>query len=1094
MAQTTLPHVPEIERYTIEDGLSQTRVNLNFIDSRGFLWIGTTDGLNRYDGYIFNVYRHMPLDSQSISNNYIHAIDEDNKGNLWIATNSGLNRFDPHTDKFSNYNRIWEDSLGINTIIKSVYCANNGIIWVLTDGSLVKMDAEKLNFQVFDYLSNQQESNFPQDANTGIVMDRNNILWFGTDQGLYSFDREKEKFRKYSHDRTNPYSLSNNKVLSVYEDRNGELWAGTAKGLNKFDRLNKRFKSYSLFPDKIDPGRMDGIHSIYEDHEGKFWLAGNEGLFLFDKRSGETRLYNQFLEGNIKKEINYLNSVICDQSNILWLGGLQGLVKMDLKPRKFELYNSSEGSFPKLSGTNISAIFKEEPGYLWIGYWRGGVDKIKLNEGKLIHFSGDDHLRNQNIRSLFKDSRNRIWIGTARGINMILPGENKIKKFEEVFTSAPENILNERSIYAFIEDEDENIWIATDKGLYEVRSDTREIYAFNRISDTHGETLIGRVHAITKDLNDNIWLGTEKGLILYERKLQIFQKIMMEEKYDWLDISPVYALCLGRNGSIWMGTSYGLSMYKPSENEFMHYAEKDGLANSFVYAIEEDLNSNIWVSTNQGLSKFNPLTKKFRNYSRNEGLQAYEFNKGASFVTSDGKMFFGGVSGLNCFDPDEIYDNAIIPDIAITDFLVISPSGIFDIPVGKHTSLVKIRHNQSFTIGFSALDFTNPERNRFQYSLEELEKPGNWMSLGEQHFVTISNLPSGEYVFRVKGSNNDGRWSPAGASLRILVEAPFWKTRLAYIIYFSLLMLLFYLIIQYRTNTLRKTNRILRERENTAKEVAKQKDLLSKRNKNIEDSLKYAHRIQSAMLNTPKIFKKYLPESFILHKPKDIVSGDFYWISQQGEKVYVAAVDCTGHGVPGAFMSVIGFELFRKIVNAQNLKDPGEVLDALNDNFQEIFGIENDISLRDGMDLAFCEIEKKKMRLKYAGAFNPLYLIRDNKLMEVKGDRMSIGADNDPRILNAVEKKFTSHTIDLQESDMIYLFSDGYADQFGGPEGKKFKYRRFRHLLLTVHQLPMEKQKEFLNESIEDWRGEIDQIDDILVIGIKADFYKKKEK
>lgn len=1080
-------HVPDIKQFTIEDGLSQTRVNVNFIDSRGFLWIGTSDGLNRYDGYTFGVFRHQPLDSLSISNNFIHSIDEDKKGNIWIGTNSGLNRFDPHTGKFLDYNLIWEDSLGIDNKIKSVFCEGNGTIWILTDGFLVKMQSDPTHFKVFNFFSGK-ETNFPDDANTGIVKDRNGMLWFGTDNGLYSFDSDREEFSKYINSKTNSNSLSSNKVLSVYEDRNGELWVGTSKGVNKYDRLNNRFKNYSLFGSKANHAYEEEINGIYEDLNGKLWMAGNKGLFLFDKRTGRTIFYNEVLVDNVKKEINHLNSVICDKSNILWMGGLHGLMKLDLKPRKFELYSSSEGSFPRLSHKNISAVLKEKSGHLWLGYWSNGVDRVDLASGEVIHISEENNLRNRNIRSLFKDSRGRIWIGTAKGISILLPEEKRLRDFEVVFKTISDDILSERSIYAIIEDGNKNLWIATDKGLFEIQSETKIINAYNRIYNNKQEYPIGRIHALSLDENSNLWLGTEQGLVMYDTELNVFKKIMMQEEYDWLNISPVYTLLTASKGNIWMGTSYGLSAYNPRKNEFVHYTETDGLANSFVYAIQEDMESNIWVSTNQGLSKFNPLTKKFRNYTRNEGLQAYEFNKGASFITPDGELFFGGVYGLNSFYPAEIHDNPIIPDIVITEFQLISSSGIFNVPIGENTSLVKIQHNQSFTFGFSALDFTYPDKNRYKYSLQELDKPGNWLDLGEQHYVTISSLPSGEYVFRVKGSNNDGVWSPEAASLRIIVEAPFWKTRMANIAYFIVLLLLFYLVIQYRTNALRKTNRILRERENIAREIAKQKELLSKRNKNIEDSLKYAHRIQSAMLDTPRLFKKHLPNSFILHKPKDIVSGDFYWISRLDDMVYVAAVDCTGHGVPGAFMSVIGFELFRKIVNMHNLIDPGEILNTLNNNFEEIFGAESDISLRDGMDLSFCVIDKKQMRLKYAGAFNPLYLVRNNRLTEIKGDRMSIGADNDPGSSYKAEKKFTSHTVDLQKSDMIYLFSDGYADQFGGPEGKKFKYRRFRHLLLTVHQLPLDKQKEFLDESIEDWRGEIDQIDDILVIGIKADF------
>lgn len=343
-----------------------------------------------------------------------------------------------------------------------------------------------------------------------------------------------------------------------------------------------------------------------------------------------------------------------------------------------------------------------------------------------------------------------------------------------------------------------------------------------------------------------------------------------------------------------------------------------------------------------------------------------------------------------------------------------------------------------------------------------------------------------EFKSTLTDSETGNMLNPGEDDSEVVIRIPFWRTVSASYLYTLIIILLVVALFQYRTKSLRRSNRILRERDIAAREVGRQKDLLSRRNKNIEDSLKYANRIQSAMLTTEKNFKQILPESFILHKPKDIVSGDFYWISEIKGKVFVAAIDCTGHGVPGAFMSLIGFELFRKIIMTQGIEKPGDILNALNDNFQEIFGNGDDISLRDGMDLAFCVIEKKEMVLEFAGAFNPLYLIRDHKLIEVKGDRYSIGADPGPGEPNV--KMFNTQVLKLHKEDMIYLFSDGFADQFGGPEGKKYKYRRFRHLLLTIHNFSLEKQKQFLEDGIEEWRGHIEQVDDILVIGIKANF------
>ncbi len=295
---------------------------------------------------------------------------------------------------------------------------------------------------------------------------------------------------------------------------------------------------------------------------------------------------------------------------------------------------------------------------------------------------------------------------------------------------------------------------------------------------------------------------------------------------------------------------------------------------------------------------------------------------------------------------------------------------------------------------------------------------------------------------------------------------------------FLLLSVLNVFIYRYRTRSLRKSNRSLREKEVEARVVLRQKNLLSSRFKDMEDSLKYAERIQRAMFTKPDDINKMFKDSFILQLPKDIVSGDFFWGKTIGDKVFLAAVDCTGHGVPGAFMSLIGIELFRKIILMEKIHTPARILEEMNRSFETLFDNIDDISLRDGMDLALCVINKKTGMMEFAGAFNPLYLIRNREIIEIKGDNIMIGPD-----MGFIRSGFTNHKMQLEPNDRIYMFSDGFADQFGGPEGKKFKYRRFRHLLLSLCDQPLSAQHDILENSMNDWKGNIEQVDDILVIG-----------
>lgn len=296
----------------------------------------------------------------------------------------------------------------------------------------------------------------------------------------------------------------------------------------------------------------------------------------------------------------------------------------------------------------------------------------------------------------------------------------------------------------------------------------------------------------------------------------------------------------------------------------------------------------------------------------------------------------------------------------------------------------------------------------------------------------------------------------------------------AFIILSFLNLYLFY----FRTRALRKSNKILREKEEAAKLVLIQKNILSSRNKSIVESLNYAERIQKAMFTRESDIAEMFPDFFIMQKPKDIVSGDFYWGKKIKDTIFLAAVDCTGHGVPGAFMSLIGLELFRQIICAMKVYTPGKIIDEINNSFDQIFDKVDDLTVRDGMDLTLCAVNTKTNMLEFAGAFNPLYIIRNREIIEIKGDKTMVGP-----YMGIERRPFTNHRFQLKSRDRIYMFSDGYADQFGGPEGKKFKYRRFRHLLLSLSDKPLRGQNKILESSINEWKGDIEQVDDILVMG-----------
>lgn len=1079
------------ELFTSLNGLTQTHITVVHQDSIGFLWVGTQDGLNKYDGYGFQHFRNQPLDTNSISNNYIWSIAEDSDGNLWIGTNRGLNRFDRKTGAFTVY--YPDDLEGQNSSDPVVYCVyvdNEDNVWFKSDKYLEVLLVDSGIIKIYRHYDDPdiQTSGVP---GYKIIQDRKGQIWLGTKDGLQIFSPAKQEFIRYVHDPSNAGSLSNNMVRAIFEDSRGNLWIGTEEGLNLFNPATSGFIRIPL--SGLILAREQKINTISEDATGRIWAGTDMGFFMMAAYGSILEKYSGIRSASREIQVSSVNSILEDRSEIIWIGTYEGLVKIDRKKKKFNILDNSEEGFPQLSSNNISSVYEDDNGRLWIGTWGFGLNIVDRERKVVTLFSRNNQKRGNRIASdyvfaIYPDSRDRIWICTSDGVNYFDQKTQRLRQFCESNEIASCDIFRHINVYAVLEDFSGNIWFTSDNGIHKYIEKDNRIKSYTLINDASGDFKINSTYCITEDPEGRIWAGTADGLILYNPANDEFHYDPEKSPSSpgGLSSETIYSLYMDSQSVLWIGTSSGLSRYNRSEGNFTSAAGLKELLINQVQAILEDQANHLWLSTNQGLVRFDPATQQYKTFNLFDGLQNYEFNRGAAYKSPSGELFFGGISGLNYFHPDSITFNENLPAVSFTNFEISGEWGRTSFPLERALSVEVMKGNRIFTIGFTALDFTSPENNRFSYRMVKQGLTGSWIDIGNQHSVTFYNLPPGNYILSVKGSNNDNIWNPREVSITVEVPAPFWYSWKAYLIYGLISVLLIYLLIQLRTRNLRKSNRILKEKEIAAKEIEKQREELMVKNRSITDSIIYAQRIQQALLPSNEMFKKVLPDSFILYKPKDIVSGDFYWINADREKVYVAAVDCTGHGVPGAFVSIIGFELFRKITSAEGGKNPAEILGSLNKNFTEIFSDGHHVYLNDGMDLSLCVLDRNEKYLEYSGAFNPLYIIRDETIIEIKANRFSVGAD---MRLARGELNFKSHKVLLQKDDILYLFSDGYSDQFGGPEGKKFKYRRFRHLLLTIHKLPMEKQYTILDASIEEWKGDYDQVDDIMVIGIRPDFW-----
>jgi ligand-binding sensor domain-containing protein/serine phosphatase RsbU (regulator of sigma subunit) len=1073
--------------FTAQSGLSQTKVYTILQDSLGFLWVGTQDGLNKYDGYSFDHFRYQP-DAVSLSNNTIRCLAEGRDGVLWVGTDYGLNKL----NRLGGY--VWtymipgnrDSAIFKKPAIYAVLEDDEGQVWIRTERSLEMLDPETGQFTPFALYYDELNPAGNPDVSS-MIEDRYGQIWIGTKDGLQVFDKASQSMSLYAV--SDNIGVKNDNVRVLYLDPRDRIWIGTENGLYLYNPQDSLFIDVG---DSIPDLEGINVNSLARSSKGTVLAGTDNALIIIQPDLSDARIYNSFNRDELHTPFTSIYTIFEDASEILWLGTYGGLVKIDQKPRKFQIINQRNPLIDGLSSYMISSIYQEENGDLWLGTAGRGLNLVSKENGNVTLYARNSgfsrRLIHDQINKVYKDRPGNLWVGTGDGVHVIKAGSKQFYRFCEREPRVSCGYFIGQQVNDIIEASNGNIWFAASNGLHTYNPVEGTIKSYNHIFNGAEMLALQDVYCILEDHRGWIWVGSSVGLIKYlpeEDKHEVFQAGILNLSSN-INNNTVLSLLLDSKKQLWVGTASGLNRYDAESNSFTYFSDPVELAELRIYGIQEDGSGNLWLSTDRGLSRYDPEVESYIQYGSSDGLQNYEYLPGSCYKDREGRLYFGGISGLNIFHPDSILYNSHKPSLSFTQYVKRREQGGASkpIPLDRVSTIKLSRGVQNITIQFSALEFTAPERNRYMYRLVKKDQDGLWVHNGEQHFLTLVNQPPGTYTLSVKGSNNDLVYADDEIQIEIVIPSPFWNKTLAIIIYALLGIILITLVIQIRTRSLRRTNRMLREKEISAKEIARQREELVIKNKNITDSILYAKRIQIALLPSSDSFRTILPDSFVLFKPKDIVSGDFYWINQHGNKIYVAAVDCTGHGVPGAFVSIIGFELFRKITASKQGSNPAMILDALNENFSDIFSDGEQVYLNDGMDLSLCILDMKEKSLDYSGAFNPMYLVRNETIIEVKADRFSVGADVH---FSAERKLFKSHKIYLQSHDVIYIFSDGYADQFGGPEGKKFKYRRFRHLLLTIHKLPMEKQRSILDASIEEWKGGMDQVDDILVIGIKPE-------
>lgn len=807
---------------TIDNGLSQNAVLTITQDSHGYMWFGTKDGLNRYDGYSFKIFQNDPGDTTTISSNFITATFADQKGRLWIGNlNGDLNIFNEASGTFTRVNEL-DNSSQITTIAED----SSGSIWLGTGQNgifRVNHNAHYDNFSFDHYRALNHSGSIASNLISTVFVDREGTLWVGNSEGLNKFDKKNNSFSFYKITTKNPAALpfpADNAVTAISQLTTDQLLLGTPSGLAEFS-INKG--TFNFYPHHFDLYRFGWgrITDIEYDHAGIIWLATPGELMLFNYKTKTYRYVTNDPVDPTTISYNSVSSLRCDRSGIMWLGTPgAGINIYDPKANRFALLQRKSETNSRVTGFSISSICEDNNGDVWIG--SDVVYRWKRKTGELISYetSSDrpDDFGNTRAWSIVKDNDGILWFASTQGLFSYDVKKEKSRQYS--YSPGRINGLPQKDVYGLFVDDSGNVWAVTEN--YFSRLTDRE----NGIFNNYRYNMMATNNAVLRpfiyqDRSGGFWIGSDLGLIYFDVKSGKFNKYVSNPS-DSTSISNNYikSICPDpRNPEryLWIGTSGGgLNKFDKVSDKFSFYTKKDGLPNNVIYGILSDSKGRLWMSTNHGLSVFNPATEKFRNFDVLDGLQSNEFNTGAFYKSDSGELFFGGINGLNYFYPQDIKNNDFIPGIVITSCEVLNESGnegnqseLINSPEGlAEITLPYVKNNIRFE--FAALDYSAPEKNKYMYILENFND--NWISAGTKHSASFTNLPPGHYVFRVKGSNNDGVWNEKGTMVNLIILPPWWRTWWAYTIYGLLLFSGLYFLRRYELNRIHLKNQLKMEK------------------------------------------------------------------------------------------------------------------------------------------------------------------------------------------------------------------------------------------------------------------------------------------
>ena len=1073
-----------IKHYTIEDGLLHSFVNDIIQDSQAYIWLATGGGLSKFDGKEFTNYT---MKNGLISYRLV-SLCEDNESNIWIGSSAGINVL--HKDSIYAFKSADFNVLAFEK-------SENGGMWVMTSKGIFLFGFGENKIvkkqQLMSFEATKDFANIFQDRNNNyfLLETKNNSILAGVGKKLYKFSGGKSEIIK----------LPDNLIAySAVKLPDNTIFLGTNNGIYQFSKSklvslnNPNQKSFSVFKLK------------YKDN--KFWAIGNwddnknTKQYLLSLSLTDLSYFRKISDDN--GLIDKPTSLMIDRENNVWVSSIGGVSV--LKGEQFVNYTEKNG----LAGNKIWGVYQDKYKNIWAGTINQGLSVI-TSDNKIFRYDTTNGLPCMYVSSVLQFSNTKYLIGTSRKGLCFCNFDNETKKCTFYCKDIPVSKPKVR-IDCIVKDKNNRIWIGGNKGLF-YSYDAEKFYRKKLNSNDTGQYNVQKVYVKS---NGDIYVGVRnKGLFIIKNDSVIKTNIN----------TGIISITEDKFHNIWLGAQYK-GIYNFTENNGIWINEQKGLKSNLIYILQADKIGNLWVGTNLGLDKidleryYSKNKLHIRHYDKNDGLNALEMNLNGSIVDSEGNLWFASNNGLLRYDAKYDLSNRVPPVInlisvslffnKINDWSQFTDSEGFSLK--NQNSVPHFKYNQNhITFDFVALSYKKPDEILYSWKLEGFDN--EWVAPNNNQRAVYSNLPDGKYRFLLKSANNDGVWTPEYAEFKFYIEAPLWKKWWFILLIIITVVLLIYVYIKIRIRNLQKQKIQLEEQVKTrTKElylhqeelkakieiVYKQKQEIENIHLRLSDSIEYAKRIQSSLLPDINFLDNYFLGKFLLFKPLDVVSGDFYWFTKTGNKIIISVADCTGHGVPGAFMSMLGISFLKEIVEKEQIVKPAEILNKIREYIIDSFKQSGKIDeQKDGIDMSIVSIDLETNTMEYAGANNQIYLVKKNKIGEsVKKIKLhdcslktkylyEFEPDKMPVSHYRRMEKFENISIKISEGDIIYLFSDGYADQFGGKKNQKFMVKRFRNLICDISDEDMRQQQEILQNTLTEWKGDSTQIDDITVLSIK---------